>query len=198
MATGMSEPSTFSNRRARPPRAAAGERSSSSCPCGAGVLQARSVISEISRIGDTLVLMRTSSLFLSSKARKSEKVAVGMSRMVRQPQGKSRSWPWTHLCGYPLLMRRRPLQAILIIFFFIVAPLRAAEPKINPSDFIWVQDGHLPLILSAPHGGDIRIPGIAERKGEGLQRGGAGFAIVRDSNTEELAHALSDAIEAKF
>ena len=57
------------------------------------------------------------------------------------------------------------------------------------------QEGRLPIILSAPHGGTAEVPGVAPRKGDGLATGGAGFAAVRDGNTEELAYALSAAIE---
>ena len=51
-------------------------RSRSLCPCGAGVLQTRSQISAISRIGSTCVFTRESSPSRSSSCKKSEKVGV--------------------------------------------------------------------------------------------------------------------------
>ena len=79
MATGKSEPATDSKRRAFPPRLEAKERSSSLWGCGAGVLETRSAMCGISRIGETGVLMRASSLFFSRNERNSERVSVGMS-----------------------------------------------------------------------------------------------------------------------
>ncbi len=64
-------------------------------------------------------------------------------------------------------------------------------------DLVCVEKGELPIILSAPHGGTLDIPGVTPRKGEGLKKGGAGFFAGRDGGVEELAHATSDAIFAK-
>src|SRR5262249_16851956 len=71
----------------------------------------------------------------------------------------------------------------------------AAEPAVPPSNLVATQQGSLPIILSAPHGGTHEVPGVTSRKGEGLARNGKGFAISRDTGTEELTYALADAIE---
>jgi glutamine amidotransferase-like uncharacterized protein/N-formylglutamate amidohydrolase len=65
-------------------------------------------------------------------------------------------------------------------------------------NWIEVQTGELPIVLSAPHGGSLELPGIPERKGEGMATGGAGFFTGRDGGTEELAREVSNAIESRF
>lgn len=74
----------------------------------------------------------------------------------------------------------------------------AAEKKSAASDFIVIQEGKLPVILSAPHGGQMEIPGVAPRKGEGLQKGASGFRTERDVNTELLAFEVAAALEKKL
>ena len=65
-------------------------------------------------------------------------------------------------------------------------------------DLIDVQAGDLPIILSAPHGGNRDVPDVSERKGEGLHKGPSGFFIGRDGGTEELAKEVANAIEKRF
>jgi glutamine amidotransferase-like uncharacterized protein/N-formylglutamate amidohydrolase len=66
------------------------------------------------------------------------------------------------------------------------------------STYVYTQAGELPIILSAPHGGTVAIPGVAKRDGTGLPTGGAGFVTARDTGTEELAHEVAMAIQARF
>jgi len=61
-----------------------------------------------------------------------------------------------------------------------------------------MQKGDLPIIISAPHGGTMGIPGVPERKGEGMKTGGAGFFAGRDENTELLAAAIAREIESSL
>ena len=42
------------------------------------------------------------------------------------------------------------------------------------------------------------IPGVPERKGEGMKKGGAGFFAGRDENTELLAAAIAAAVEKRL
>jgi N-formylglutamate amidohydrolase len=79
-----------------------------------------------------------------------------------------------------------------------LAPAPRPVEKPPTSDLVTIQEGKLPVILSAPHGGTKDVPGVAPRKGEGLPAGGSGFFTGRDTNTEELAHATSAAIEKKM
>ena len=68
----------------------------------------------------------------------------------------------------------------------------ADEPKApKPEDFVTVQKGTLPVILSAPHGGKKKVPDVPERVGTGLTN----FQTVRDENTAELTEKLAAEIE---
>ena len=78
----------------------------------------------------------------------------------------------------------------------LAPPPRAVE-KPAGSDLVTTVEGKLPVILSAPHGGTKDVLGVAPRKGTGLPTGGSGFFAGRDGGTEELAHAISDAIQKK-
>ena len=87
---------------------------------------------------------------------------------------------------------------------FVLAPIFSCAvfaedaAKFVPADFIAVQKGDLPIIFSAPHGGTMAIPGVPERKGEGMKKGGAGFFAGRDGNTELLTPAIAAAIEKRL
>lgn len=87
------------------------------------------------------------------------------------------------------------MTRVLIALVLLAAPAFAEAPKPAASPLVTVQPGALPVILSAPHGGTKDVPGVAPRRGEGLPTGGAGFFAGRDGNTEELAAAISEAIE---
>lgn len=63
---------------------------------------------------------------------------------------------------------------------------------------VLVEQGELPILISAPHGGLLRIPNVEARTGQGMEKGPSGFFIGRDGGTEELAHDIVEAIEAKF
>lgn len=71
-------------------------------------------------------------------------------------------------------------------------------PALVASDFVTLQVGDLPIILSAPHGGNLQAEGIPPRSGEGLAKGASGFFTGRDTGTEELAREVSSAIEKRF
>ncbi len=61
------------------------------------------------------------------------------------------------------------------------------------TSLLTVGQGQLPLILSAPHGGQLAIPGVQARKGDGVNR----FVTRSDMNTLTLGIRLADAIERK-
>ena len=68
----------------------------------------------------------------------------------------------------------------------------------NIEELVLVERGTLPIVISAPHGGVLRISGVPARKGEGMQTGPAGFFTGRDGGTQELAKEVVQAIEKKL
>lgn len=72
------------------------------------------------------------------------------------------------------------------------------ESFVSVKELVAVQAGDLPILLSAPHGGTLEIPGVPPRVGEGLPRGGAGFSTSRDIGTEQLARDVAEEIERRF
>ncbi len=75
----------------------------------------------------------------------------------------------------------------------------AAQPvAIIAEDYVTIESGQLPIILSAPHGGNLNPPGVPARVGDGLEKGATGFFTGRDTGTEELAQEVASAIEKRF
>ncbi len=108
-----------------------------------------------------------------------------------------------NLPASPDAVRRRTFlqqsaTAIVLAVLPAGATFAAGEKDFAPADFISVQKGDLPLIISAPHGGTMAVPGVPERKGEGMKTGGAGFFAGRDENTELLAAAIAREIESRL
>jgi N-formylglutamate amidohydrolase len=64
-------------------------------------------------------------------------------------------------------------------------------------DLVLVEAGRLPVLISAPHGGTLKIRGVEPRLGEGLPKGASGFFAGRDGGTEELAKGVVAALERK-
>lgn len=83
------------------------------------------------------------------------------------------------------------------------APLTTAPPapaaaKLELAECIRVQKGELPIIISAPHGGNREIPDVEPRTGEGLEKGPSGFFTGRDVGTEQLALAVAVEVKKKL
>lgn len=93
----------------------------------------------------------------------------------------------------------RPLAVLALLLLPAVAALApaAAPDAPKPEDFVLVQKGTLPIIISAPHGGRKKVPDVPERVGTGLTN----FQTVRDENTAELterfAAELAKALDGK-
>ena len=86
----------------------------------------------------------------------------------------------------------RPFSAAAALLFPALAVLTPAAPDApKPTDFVTVQKGTLPVIISAPHGGRKKIPDVPERVATGLTN----FQTVRDENTAELVEKLVAEIE---
>jgi N-formylglutamate amidohydrolase len=87
--------------------------------------------------------------------------------------------------------RPRPIVAVAAAFAAAAAAL-AQEPAAPPeSPFLTVRKGNMPVIISAPHGGTMELPGVPPRRGVGLPPGSNGFYTGRDPGTEELAGQLA-------
>lgn len=74
----------------------------------------------------------------------------------------------------------------------------AAAADTDHSDMIVFQQGDLPIVISAPHGGTLKMPGVEPRQGEGLEGGASGFRVVRDGGTEELAFEVARQIAKRM
>ena len=97
------------------------------------------------------------------------------------------------------LLRTRRFGRLRLLIWLLLPGLFATKLFAEaPSPLVKIQAGDLPIILSAPHGGSLPIPGVAVRTGEGLPEGGRGFVPERDAGTEELAQQIADAIEKLF
>lgn len=98
-------------------------------------------------------------------------------------------WMPVALVGLTLVPRPGPAWSAVRP---VVAGTAVAEP-VTGSELVSYQRGALPIVLSAPHGGGVRVPGSAERK-EGV----AGAVTVRDSNTDRLAWLVAQRIAERL
>lgn len=76
-----------------------------------------------------------------------------------------------------------------LFILFLLSNVAIAQTK--PEDFVLVQEGTLPIILSAPHGGRKPIPDALIRRGVGVDK----FVTVRDSGTDVLTQKISAGLE---
>jgi len=97
-------------------------------------------------------------------------------------------------------LTRVPFLAVTgISFVFLLSTIAIAqEGKSADVDFVEIQLGSLPIILSAPHDGSLDIPSVKPRTGKGLEAKPGGFVTARDTGTAPLAQLISQAIEKRF
>jgi N-formylglutamate amidohydrolase len=84
--------------------------------------------------------------------------------------------------------------ALSLTFAVFTAPPAVAADEPKPADLVLVQKGTLPIIVSAPHGGSMKVPGVPERSGKGV----ANFYAVSDSNTLELTEVFAAELEKQL
>ncbi|MBI4979437.1 MAG: N-formylglutamate amidohydrolase [Spirochaetes bacterium] len=77
-------------------------------------------------------------------------------------------------------------EVFLLCLMFFAGSVQGEQPLIISNE------GGIPLILSAPHGGRLEIPGGVLRKGDGVDQ----FTTVRDVGVDIMALALADRFEA--
>lgn len=61
------------------------------------------------------------------------------------------------------------------------------------SELVETQVGDCPIVISAPHGGTLPIPGSSPRTGQGKEK----FVTVRDTGVDRLARLTASAVEKK-
>lgn len=69
------------------------------------------------------------------------------------------------------------------------AEAKKSPGPVNPSDFLTVERGTLPIVVSVPHGGTDPIPGVPVR---------SGGTTTLDTHTAELALALQARLQARL
>lgn len=85
---------------------------------------------------------------------------------------------------------RSPLLPLVLL---VPLPL-FAQVKPDLGKLLTVRKGTLPILLSAPHGGRLAVPGAEERKGVGIEQ----FVTVNDTNTDQLAEKVAAAIKKEM
>jgi N-formylglutamate amidohydrolase len=92
-------------------------------------------------------------------------------------------------------MSRCLLPLALLLALIGLLPRSVAAPnESKPEDFVMVQKGTLPIIVSAPHGGLKKVPDVPERLGVGI----ANFQTVLDSHTAELTQKFIAELEKRL
>jgi N-formylglutamate amidohydrolase len=90
-----------------------------------------------------------------------------------------------------MVARRNLLKLPLLMGLPAVARAGGA----TPTELVLVQSGTLPIILTAPHGGQMAVPGIAPRNIEGKPKGGSSYVTDWDPETDRLAQGIAAGIE---
>ena len=86
------------------------------------------------------------------------------------------------------------LLATALSMLALVSGSTSAIAQVDVARFVTIKRGQLPIIISAPHGGRLLLPGIARRE----DRGQKFFVLTRDERTAELAEALAAGIETRL
>lgn len=83
-------------------------------------------------------------------------------------------------------------RLLLLAAVFAATPSQA---QTAPEEFIFAQRGTLPIILTAPHGGQLRIPGVRSRQEECNKSHYDYVLCGRDEYTEEITTRLMNRLE---
>ena len=88
----------------------------------------------------------------------------------------------------------RRFVAVALLWLAVLPGPPAGAAERTPSDLVLVQQGELPIILTAPHGGREAIPGIEPRQDKAnveAYRQWGGFKHGADPNTDILAQGIA-------
>ncbi|MFP6677111.1 MAG: hypothetical protein VB878_18650 [Pirellulaceae bacterium] len=95
--------------------------------------------------------------------------------------------------------------SVAILFVLWSSAIQAQRPvELQTTDaiaverYVDVQRGELPIIISAPHGGSMKVPGVEPRSGEDLPDNASKFVTLQDFGTADLASAVAAAVESRF
>jgi N-formylglutamate amidohydrolase len=91
------------------------------------------------------------------------------------------------------MVSRRSIALVLLWLAALPGSLAHAAEK-TPTDLVLVQQGALPIILTAPHGGREPIPGVEprqDRTNDAAYRSWGGFQRAGDANTDILAQGIA-------
>ncbi|MSU27673.1 MAG: hypothetical protein EXS27_07120 [Pedosphaera sp.] len=84
-------------------------------------------------------------------------------------------------------------QHLIACTLLAMSLVSAAAAQTN--EFLQVQRGELPVIITAPHGGSLAIPGVPKRLGPEGERTSGKFVTGQDTRTFELATATAKRVE---
>jgi len=123
-------------------------------------------------------------------------VVRGFARRRWQPHPSSGLRPPS-----PLASRREKACAVAVtrsvvaLAFVALFAVFAAAQTYATNEFLHVQRGELPIIITAPHGGSLAIPGVPKRLGPEGERTSGKFVTGQDVRTFELATATAKRVE---
>jgi len=83
---------------------------------------------------------------------------------------------------------------VLVMFSGAERATAAQNYDVPATSLVSIANGGLPIILSAPHGGQEAIPGASQRQGSGVER----FNVGRDTRTDELAELVALELEKRL
>jgi N-formylglutamate amidohydrolase len=96
------------------------------------------------------------------------------------------------------------IAALVVLWMATGIRAEQVQEKLQRTDaaaverYVDVQKGELPIVISAPHGGRMKLPGVDPRTGENLPDNASKFVVLQDYGTEELARAVAAAVERRF
>lgn len=83
---------------------------------------------------------------------------------------------------------------VLAMFSGADIAMPAQNSAASAASLVSITGGHLPIILSAPHGGKETIAGVSQRQGTGVER----FNTGRDTRTDDLAELVALELEKQL
>lgn len=101
-------------------------------------------------------------------------------------------------CRMRLLRFNNTPYLLLGCFCVLLTAATSFAHAQEAKQLIYSQQGELPIIISAPHGGELEIPDAKPRTGEGLEKKPGGFVTARDTGTSEIARLLADSLQKTF